>query len=135
MAIIQFQDEALLLLSLSSRALNSKYSQITISFVSQLASSASRPARWLLSRTHLSDQGGVAHGGRQADPQPLEVAVDDVRLGDEAEGAKVAQADSSQDDVAELAAGRLDHRGVPKSMSEINLYRVHRISESCLIFH
>lgn len=41
-----------------------------------------------------------------------------MRLGNEAEGAKVAQADSSQDDVAELTAGRLDHRGVPKSMSE-----------------
>lgn len=35
-------------------------------------------------------------------------------LSNEAEGAQVSKADSSQDDVTELAAGRLDHRGVPK---------------------
>ncbi|KAF3840766.1 hypothetical protein F7725_006628 [Dissostichus mawsoni] len=47
----------------------------------------------------------VAHGGGQADAQPLEVAVDDVGLGDEAERAEVAQAYPSQDDVAELTTG------------------------------
>lgn len=36
-------------------------------------------------------------------------------LGDKAEGAQVAQTYPSQDDVAELTTGRLDHRGVPKS--------------------
>ena len=61
----------------------------------------------------LGDQGGVAHGGRQADARSLQVAVDHVRLGDEAEGAEVAQADARQDDVAELAAGGLHHRRVP----------------------
>lgn len=35
-------------------------------------------------------------------------------LSNEAEGAQVPQADSSQDDVAELATGGLDHRRVPK---------------------
>lgn len=66
-------------------------------------------------RKYLGDQSRVAHGRRQADPQPLEVAVDYVGLGDKAEGAQIAQTYSSQDDVAELATGRLDHRGVPKS--------------------
>lgn len=40
--------------------------------------------------------------------------MDDVRLGDEAEGAQVAQADACKDDVAQLPAGGLDHRGVPE---------------------
>lgn len=35
-------------------------------------------------------------------------------LGNEAEGAQVSQADSRQDDVAELPTGRLDDGGVPK---------------------
>ena len=56
-------------------------------------------------RKYLGDQSRVAHGGGQADSQPLEVAVDYVGLGDKAEGAQIAQADSSQDDVAELTAG------------------------------
>lgn len=42
-----------------------------------------------------------------------------MRLGDKAEGAKVSQADPGQDDVAELAAGRLDNRCVPKSLRHI----------------
>lgn len=40
--------------------------------------------------------------------------MDHVRLGDEAEGAQVAQADACEDDVAQLPAGGLDHRGVPE---------------------
>lgn len=36
-------------------------------------------------------------------------------LGNEAEGAQVSKADSSQDDVAELTTGGLDNGGVPKS--------------------
>lgn len=36
-------------------------------------------------------------------------------FGDKAEGAQVAQAYSSKDDVAQLTTGRLDHRSVPKS--------------------
>ena len=39
-------------------------------------------------------------------------------LGDEAEGAEVAQEDPSQDDVAQLTAGRLHHRGVPEPYTE-----------------
>lgn len=35
-------------------------------------------------------------------------------LGNQAEGAQVSKADSSQDDVAELTTGGLDHGGVPK---------------------
>lgn len=35
-------------------------------------------------------------------------------LSNEAEGAQVSKADPSQDDVAELATGGLDHGGVPK---------------------
>ena len=35
-------------------------------------------------------------------------------LGDEAEGAEVAQEDPSQDDVAQLPAGGLHHGGVPE---------------------
>lgn len=35
-------------------------------------------------------------------------------FGDEAEGTQVAQTYSCQDDVAELTAGRLDHRCVPE---------------------
>lgn len=35
-------------------------------------------------------------------------------LRNEAEGAQVPKADPSQDDVAELATGGLDHGGVPK---------------------
>lgn len=54
---------------------------------------------------YLSDKSGVAHGGRQSDSQPLEVAVDYVGLGDEAEGAQVAQTYSNQYDVAELTTG------------------------------
>lgn len=54
---------------------------------------------------YLGDQSRVAHGRRQADAQPLKVAVDYVGLGDKAEGAQIAQTYSSQDDVAELAAG------------------------------
>lgn len=42
-----------------------------------------------------------------------------MRLGDQAECAKVTQADPGQDDVAQLAAGRLDHRSVPKSVHQI----------------
>lgn len=64
---------------------------------------------WLLApkqdRKYLGDQSGVAHGRGQADSQPLQVAVDDVGLGDEAEGAQVAKAYSSQYNVAELTAG------------------------------
>lgn len=67
------------------------------------------------SRKYLCYQSGVAHGRRQADSQPLEVAVHNVGLGNEAEGAQVSKADSSQDDVAELPTGRLDNWGVPKS--------------------
>lgn len=63
---------------------------------------------------HLCDQGGVAHGGRQADAEPLQVAVDQVRLGDQAERARVAQTNARQDDVAQLPAGRLHHRRVPE---------------------
>lgn len=85
------------------------------SMAGRLASGLLRPVR----RAHLGDQGRVAHGWRQADSKPLKVAVDDVRLGDKAEGAKVSQADPGQDDVAELAAGRLDHRSVPKSVRHI----------------
>lgn len=66
-------------------------------------------------KKYLGYQSGVAHGWWQADSQPLEVAVYDVRLGDEAEGAQVSEADANQDDVAELATGGLYHRGVPKS--------------------
>lgn len=94
--------------------------------MSKLAScGAPWPAGWPLAYSdpgggaHLGDQGRVTHGGRQADSQPLEVAVDDVRLGDQAECAKVTQADPCQDDVAQLAAGRLDHRSVPKSVHQI----------------
>lgn len=68
-----------------------------------------------VSTKYLGDQSGVAHGGRQTDSQPLQVAVDDVRLGDEGECAQVSQTYSSQNDVAELPAGRLDHRSVPES--------------------
>lgn len=68
---------------------------------------------------HLGDQGRVTHGRRQADSKPLKVTVDDVRLGDKAEGAKVSQADPGQDDVAELATGRLHHGSVPKSVCHI----------------
>lgn len=71
-------------------------------------------------RKYLSDQSRVAHDRREADSQPLEVAVDYVRLGNKAEGAQVAQTYSSQDDVAELTTGRLDHRGVPKSTVRSN---------------
>lgn len=56
-------------------------------------------------RKYLGDQRRVAHGGGQADSQPLEVAVDYVGLGDKAEGAHVAQTYSNQDDVAELTTG------------------------------
>lgn len=63
---------------------------------------------------YLSDQSWVAHGWRQTDSQPLQVAVDEMWFGDEAEGTQVAQTYSCQDDVAELTAGRLDHRCVPE---------------------
>ena len=66
----------------------------------------------LMARGYLGDQGRVAHGGGQADAQPLQVAVHDVGLGDEGEGAQIAQTDPSQDDVAKLPAGGLHHRGV-----------------------
>ena len=39
-------------------------------------------------------------------------------LGDEAEGAEVAQEDPSQDDVAQLTTGRLHNRGVPEPSVE-----------------
>lgn len=42
-----------------------------------------------------------------------------MRLGNKGEGAQVSQADPGQDDVAQLAAGRLDHRSVPKSVRHI----------------
>lgn len=69
-------------------------------------------------RKYLGDQRRVAHGRGQADSQPLEVAVDNVGLGDKAEGAKIAQTYSNQDDVAELTARRLDHWSVPKPTEE-----------------
>lgn len=40
--------------------------------------------------------------------------MDDVGLGYEAEGAQVAQADSCQDDVAQLPTGGFHHWGVPE---------------------
>lgn len=66
------------------------------------------------SGAHLGDERRVAHGRGQADSQSLEVAVDDVGLGYEAEGAQVAQADSCQDDVAQLPTGGFHHWGVPE---------------------
>jgi len=54
-------------------------------------------------------QGGVAHGGRESDEQPLEVAGDHGGPGDEGERTQVAQEDPREDDVAELAAGGFDH--------------------------
>ncbi len=46
-------------------------------------------------KKYLGDQSRVAHGRRQANSQPLEVAVDYMGLGDKAESAQVAQTDSS----------------------------------------
>lgn len=60
----------------------------------------------------FGDEGGVAHGSGESDEEPLEVAGDDGRPGDEGEGTQVAQEDPCQDDVAELPAGGLDHRRV-----------------------
>lgn len=58
-------------------------------------------------------QGGVAHGSREPDKQPLEVAGGHRGAGDEGEGTQVAQEDPRKDDVAELPAGGFDHRRVP----------------------
>lgn len=73
---------------------------------------------------YLGDQSRVAHGRGQAYSQPLEVAVDNVWLGDKTEGAQISQTYSSQDDVAQLTTGWLDHRGVPKSADKsiLSLY-------------
>lgn len=60
----------------------------------------------------FGDEGGVAHGSRESDKEPLEVAGGHGGVGDEGEGTQIAQEDPCQDDVAELAAGGLDHRRV-----------------------
>ena len=57
----------------------------------------------------LGDQGGVAHGGGQADQEALQVAGEHGGPSDQREGADVAHEDACQDDVAQLPAGGLDH--------------------------
>ena len=60
----------------------------------------------------LGDQGGVAHGGREAHQEALQVAGEHGGSGDQCEGADIAQEDACQDDVAQLPAGGLHHRRV-----------------------
>ncbi len=57
-------------------------------------------------------QSRVAHGSRESNEEPLEVAGGHGGTGDEGERTQIAQEDSCEDDVAELPAGGLDHRCV-----------------------
>lgn len=57
-------------------------------------------------------EGGVAHGGGEAHQKALEVAGCRGGFSYEGERADVTQKDASQDNIAELAAGGLDNRGV-----------------------
>lgn len=56
-------------------------------------------------KKYLGDESRVAHGRGQSDSQPLEVAIDNVRLCDKTESTQVAQTYSCQNNVAELPTG------------------------------
>lgn len=67
------------------------------------------------SSPYLGDQRRVAHGGRQAYAQSLQIAKDDVGFGYEAEGTEVTHTDSCQYYKTQLSAGRFHHWGVTES--------------------